>query len=160
MASFIVRQLLAFVVRLLWVLPDAGIWGEHTQEEGFLGDTVVKNPPAGFVGSFPGLGRSPGEGNGNPLQYSCLENSMERGAWWVIVHGVAESDMTEHASHVYTHTHTHTYTHRGGQLGSDHISQYNKLNYRAGAWTMLELTFTFQYDLDCHTHAAIWLWFS
>ena len=143
MASFIVRQLLAFVMRLLRVLPDAGIWGEHTQEEGFLGDTVVKNPPAGFMGSFPGLGRSPGEGNGNPLQYSCLENSMERGAWWVIVHGVAESDMIEHASHMYTHTHTHTHTHRGGQLGSDHISQYNKLNYRAGAWTMLELTFTF-----------------
>ena len=112
MASFIVRQLLAFVMRLLRVLPDAGIWGEHTQEEGFLGDTVVKNPPAGFMGSFPGLGRSPGEGNGNPLQYSCLENSMERGAWWVIVHGVAESDMIEHASHMYTHTHTHTHTQR------------------------------------------------
>ena len=42
MASFIVRQLLAFVLRLLWVLPDVGIWGEHTQEEGFLGDTMVK----------------------------------------------------------------------------------------------------------------------
>ena len=38
---------------------------------------------------IPGLGRSPGEGNGNPLQYSCLENSMDRGAWWATVHGVA-----------------------------------------------------------------------
>ena len=43
------------------------------------------------LGSIPGLGRSPGEGNGNPLQYSCLENPMDRGAWQAIVHGVAES---------------------------------------------------------------------
>ena len=42
-------------------------------------------------GSIPGSGRSPGEGNGNPLQYSCLENSMDRGAWWATVHGVAKS---------------------------------------------------------------------
>ena len=43
------------------------------------------------LGSIPGLGRSPGEGNGNPLQYSSLENPMGRGAWWVTVHGVAKS---------------------------------------------------------------------
>ena len=42
-------------------------------------------------GSIPGLGRPPGEGNGNPLQYSCLENPMDRGAWWATVHGVAKS---------------------------------------------------------------------
>ena len=42
---------------------------------------------AGDQGSIPGLGRFPGEGNGNKLQYSCLENSMDRGAWWDIVHG-------------------------------------------------------------------------
>ena len=42
-------------------------------------------------GSIPGSGRSPGEGNGNPLQYSCLENSMDGGAWWATVHGVAKS---------------------------------------------------------------------
>ena len=61
----------------------------------------VKNPPvnAGDVkdaGSILGLGRSPREGNGNPLQQSCLRNPMDRGAWWAIVHGVSkkESDMT------------------------------------------------------------------
>ena len=46
---------------------------------------------AGDLGSILGLGRSPGEGNGNPLQYSCLENLMDRGAWWVTVHRVAKS---------------------------------------------------------------------
>ena len=45
----------------------------------------------GDLSSIPGLGRSPGEGNGNPLQYSCLENPMDRGAWWATVHGVAKS---------------------------------------------------------------------
>ena len=44
---------------------------------------------AGDLGSIPGLGRSPGEDNGNPLQYSCLENPMDGGAWWATVHGVA-----------------------------------------------------------------------
>ena len=64
---------------------------------------VVKNPPAKTggirdLGSVPGLGRSPGEGNGNPLQYSCLENPMDRGAWRATVHGITkESDMTEHS---------------------------------------------------------------
>ena len=52
---------------------------------------VVNSPPAyaGDSGSIPGLGRSPEEGNGNPLQSSCLKNPMGRGAWWAIVHGVS-----------------------------------------------------------------------
>ena len=49
---------------------------------------------AGDLGLIPGSGRSPGEGIGYPLQYSCLENSMDKGAWWATVHGVAKSDMT------------------------------------------------------------------
>ena len=48
-----------------------------------------------YIGQEPGLGRSSGEGNGNPLQYSCLENSMGRGDWWATVRGVAELDITE-----------------------------------------------------------------
>ena len=63
----------------------------------FPGGGVTKNPPvsAGDTGPTPGLGKSPGEGNGTPLQYSCLENSTDRGAWWATVHRVAELDMTE-----------------------------------------------------------------
>ena len=64
---------------------------------GFPGGSVVKNPPAnaGDVGLIPGSGRSPGEGNGNPLQYSCLENPMDGGAWQATVHKVSkESIMT------------------------------------------------------------------
>ena len=60
---------------------------------GFPGGSVVMNPfaNAGDLGSILGLGRSPGEGSGNPLQYSCLENPMDRGAWQSTVHGVAKS---------------------------------------------------------------------
>ena len=63
---------------------------------GFPGSSVLKNPPAnaGDAGLISGLGRCPGEGKGSPLQYSCLENAMDRGAWWVTVHGVTkESNM-------------------------------------------------------------------
>ena len=59
----------------------------------FSGGSMVKNPPAnpGDLGSIPGWRRSLGEGNGNPLQYSCLENTMDRGARWATAHGVSES---------------------------------------------------------------------
>jgi len=60
---------------------------------GFLGGSVVKNSSAhtGDVGSIPGLGRALGEGNGNPLQYSCLGNPMDRGACRATIHGVVKS---------------------------------------------------------------------
>ena len=64
---------------------------------GFPGgsDGKVSDCNARDQGLSPGLGITPGRRNGNPLQYSCLENSMDRGAWWATVHGVAELDMTE-----------------------------------------------------------------
>ena len=60
---------------------------------GFPGSSVVKNPPANAVdvGSIPGSGRSPGEGNGNPLHFFCLGNIMDRGAWQAVVHGITKS---------------------------------------------------------------------
>ena len=75
---------------------------------------MVKNLPAnagdtGDVGLITGSGRSPVVGNGNPLQYSCLGNSMDRRALWAIVHGVAKSGMKlSMCACVHTHTHTHT----------------------------------------------------
>ena len=63
---------------------------------GFPSSSYGKEPTCnvGGRGSIPGLGRSPGEGNGNPLQYSCLENSMDRRAWWATVHAFTKSDIT------------------------------------------------------------------
>ena len=62
-------------------------------------------------GSIPRSGRSPGEGNSKPLQYSCLENPMDRGGWWAAVHVVANSDVT---ARTRTCTHTHTPPRREG----------------------------------------------
>ena len=77
----------------------------HTH--GFPGGSVVKNLPANAgdsdnASSIPGSGRSPGGGNGNPLQYSCLENPMDRGAWKAAVHGVAKS-WTQLSNRAQTH---------------------------------------------------------
>ena len=76
---------------------------------------LVKNPPANArdardVGSVPGWGKFPGEVNGNPLQYSCLENSVDGGAWRATGHGIVKS-CTQLTAFVYTYTHTHTHTH-------------------------------------------------
>ena len=75
---------------------------------GFPGGSVVKNPPSneGDVGSIPELGRSPGGGHGNPLQYSCLENPMDMGAQWATVQGVTKSQ-TWLSNRACAQTHTH-----------------------------------------------------
>ena len=75
---------------------------------GFPISTVVKNllANAGDAGSTPGSGRSPGEGNGNTLQCSCLENPTDRGAWLATIHR-----FTKNKTQLSTHTHTHTHTH-------------------------------------------------
>ena len=72
---------------------EAPLDESHRHSGGFPGSSGVKNPPAnaGDVGSIPGSGRSPGEGNVNPLVYTCLGNPTDRGAWWASVHGVAKS---------------------------------------------------------------------
>ena len=81
---------------------------------------LVKNLPAmqeTGLDLIPGLGRSPGEENGNPLQYSCLENPTDRGAWKATVHGVTRVEHNLATKppyphpHPHTHTHTHTHTH-------------------------------------------------
>ena len=88
---------------LLEALPSSG---------GFPSGAVIKNlsANAGELGLIPGLGRSPGEENGNPFQYVCLENPMDRGTWWATVHGVIKS-WTQLSYWAHTHTYTHTHTH-------------------------------------------------
>ena len=76
--------------------PEGGwkVWFKHfTLNMGFPGGSVVKNLPADAenMGSIPASGRPHGEGNGNPLQHSCLENPMDKEAWWATVHGVTKS---------------------------------------------------------------------
>ena len=73
---------------------------------GFPGDSDSKESACSEEdpGSVPGLGRSPGERNGNPLQCSCLENSTDREVWWATIHGVAELQTTERLTHTHTHT--------------------------------------------------------
>ena len=74
--------------------PSHTIFSENIYHQlGFPGGSEVKASACnvGDLGSIPGSGRSPGEGNGNPLQYSCLENPMDGGAWWATVHRVAKS---------------------------------------------------------------------
>ena len=102
-----------FILKRIELISQFSVSSQHllpffTYSKGFPGDTVVKSPPANAgdtadAGLIPGLGRSSGGGNGNLLHYSCLENSMDRGAWRTTVHEVAESQ-------TQLRTHSHTYS--------------------------------------------------
>ena len=80
---------------VIWITHNSGLpwWLNYTWLWTSLIVQMVKKSAcnARDPGSIPGVGRSPGEGNGNLLQYSCLENSMDRGVWWATVHGIAKS---------------------------------------------------------------------
>ena len=136
-----------FVPSLFFSLLLTSLWlmrifciihlSSNTGLMGLPGGTVVKNSPSSAgdvaeVGSIPVSGRSPGGGNGNPLQYSCLENPMDRGAWWATVHGVTKSR---------TQLNTHTQTHW--------LNSYTSLFYFG--WWLCRL----QYVVCCQTNISI-----
>ena len=101
-----------------------------TIREGFPGGTVMKNPPANAgdvrdVSSIPGSGRSPGGGDGNPLQYSCLENFMDRGAWWVTFHGIAKSQ-TGLNDYTFPFLPSHPHSYSFNPIFLSHLSFYGQ----------------------------------
>ena len=107
-----------FTISKIWEQPKClsidewikKIWNAHTTEC-FPGSSNGKESAcnAGDLGSIPGLGRSPGGGHGNPLQYSCLENPPLTEEPGYSPWGFKELDMTEQLRHTHTHTHTHAY---------------------------------------------------
>ena len=108
---------------------------------------LVKNPPANAgdirdMSLIPGSGRSPGEGNGNLLQYSCLENSMDRGAWWVTVYRVAKS-----WTRLCVCTCMHAHTHAGDELKDERILNLNSIDI-----DFLQLKFCVLVICSYHNH--------
>ena len=114
----VLRALWLYLINL-WIPLPCKVFNTRL---GFPDDSAVKNLPAnvgdiGNVGLLPRSGRSPGGGNCNPLQYSCLENPMDRGVWKATVQGVVKS-WTRLSDWACTHAHTlaHTYEHSGTSL--------------------------------------------
>ena len=111
----------------LWsCLPE--IESDSTEKGLLLSGSVIKNLPAnaGDTGLISGSGWSTGEGNGYPLQYSCLENSMARGARKATVHGIAKSQ-TRLGTHTHTHAHAHIAPHPTRSSASSDISRRSRL---------------------------------
>ena len=100
---------LIFIVRIFptRVSYVSGIGRQLLYHQDFLGGSDGKASACnvGDLSSIPGSGRSPGKGNGNPLEYSCLEDPMDGGVWWATVHGVTESDTTEQLHFLYHQRH-------------------------------------------------------
>ena len=122
---------------------DTGILLPILITQGFPGGSVVKNPlsNAGDVSSIPGLGRSPGEGNGNSLQYSCQGNPMDRGVWLATVGGVTEElNMTRqlNKNNICIHSHSH------GVLRGQRVSTSNGDKKKSGLGHMGILCTSFE----------------
>ena len=123
--TLLCHKLECMPIRIFQNISDLKIAYRYVYKIGFLHGSVGKEVAcnAGDMGLIPGSGRYPGERNGNSLQYSCLENPMDRGAWQATVHGVARFglDLVTKPPQPYTYTHiyiyiymyvyTHTYTH-------------------------------------------------
>ena len=94
-------------IHIIWILKSNP--SLKPNQASLVAQTVSKESAcnAGNPGLIPGSERSPGEGHGDPLQYSCLENSMDRGAWRATVHGITDSWTRLTDTHTHTHTHTH-----------------------------------------------------
>ena len=115
------------------------IWGKQGGSEGSPGGSDSRESAcnAGDPGSIPGSGRSPGEGHSNPLQYSCLESPMDRGARWATVHGVTKSRTRLSDSHRHTHTHIRVQA-DGRCLEPARISSLGKMQWQV-YWAQLQL---------------------
>ena len=105
--TFVCMWIAYSIFYIFWIQVSCQIYG---LPRWLSGKELACDADTGDLGSISGLGRSPGDRNGNPLQYSCLENPMDGGAWWATVQGLGEKCQTQlKRLGMYTHTHTHTH---------------------------------------------------
>ena len=146
------------------LLFPSGIWRQYPWKMGFPNGSAGKNSTCnagatGEVGSIPGLGRPPGGGNGNPLQYSCLENPMDRGAWWATVHVVTDSwtQLTEYTQHIIERWWCFLYE-AGKPPISHQVVQFSPLKWLVtGWWWTKTWIFVLSSSMLCspHVHAMM-----